>query len=203
MNHCTNPRRPSSIVFLLCAFVPLWLFSGCNRVNAVDPNQVRQIAAQIGVMVASVDAYQQATSAEIESMVASGIIDPNKAAKILAGNVHVDNLQEIVTAISSDIENADYSDTTGLLTLIKAAQSANAATAAWNPYAALITGLLALLSALLGLKLKAVALKYQAHKQGVERTMKLASASDVAEVKKFEQVLYDSIGSARSALGVT
>ena len=94
--------------------------------------------------------------------------------------------------------------------MIEAAQAANAVTAVWNPYFAVIAAALTILSIVLNLALKkktaaltSVAAKYQAHKQGVERTMKLASASNVDEVKKFETILYDNIGQARSALRVT
>lgn len=45
--------------------------------------------------------------------------------------------------------------------------------------------------------------KYQAHKQGVELTMKECSISPVAAVKAIETQLYNNIGEARQALGVS
>ena len=188
-----------------------FFFSGCDRINSLDPQQIQAVAAEVNDLVVKVDIYQQTATAAIEQLIAAGAIDPNKAAKLLAANADVDRLQAAVKAISSALQAADYADnTTGLLTLIEAAQAANAATAAWNPYSAVIAAALTILSMVLGLALKkktaaltAVAAKYQAHKQGVERVMKLASTSNVDEVKKFETVLYDSIGQARSALGVT
>ena len=45
-------------------------------------------------------------------------------------------------------------------------------------------------------------LKYQAHKQGVVRTMKEVSASTNANVKAVETQLYENIGEARADLGV-
>ena len=114
-------------------------------------------------------------------------------------------------------QGAPYSDGDGLLTLLKSARAVNAASAPWNPYAAVIAAALTILSTILGLSLKknaadasaailkadAAGLKYKAHKRGVEKTMKQASFSDVADVKKMETVLYNNIGEARAALGVT
>ena len=74
----------------------------------------------------------------------------------------------------------------------------------------MIAAALTILSTILGITLRkktaesaALALKYQAHKQGVEKTMKEVSTSSDAEVAKVELSLYDNIGAARSALGVT
>jgi len=206
-----NPQKCTSRLVFLCVLCALCGFTGCDRINSVDPGQIQAVAAEVNDLVAKVDIYQQTATAAIEQLIAADAIDPNKAAKLLAANADVDRLQAAVRAISVALQNADYAEnTTGLLTLIEGAQAANAATAAWNPYSAVIAAALTILSMVLGLALKkktaqvaAVAAKYQAHKQGVDRTMKLASVSDVPEVKKFEQVLYDSIGSARSALGVT
>lgn len=206
--------KPQARLFAVLISVNLCLFffaSGCDRINSVDPQQIQAVAAEVNDLVVKVDIYQQTATAAIEQLIAANAIDPNKAAKLLAANADVDKLQAAVRAISAALQSADYADnTTGLLTLIEAAQAANAATATWNPYSAVIAAALTILSMVLGLALKkktaalaTTALKYQAHKQAAERTMKLASVSDVAEVKKFEQVLYDSIGSARSALGVT
>jgi len=206
-----NSQKCTSRLGFLCVLCALCGFIGCDRINSVDPGQIQAVAAEVNDLVAKVDIYQQTATAAIEQLIAADAIDPNKAAKLLAANADVDRLQAAVRAISVALQSADYAEnTTGLLTLIEGAQAANAATAAWNPYSAVIAAALTILSMVLGLALKkktaqvaAVAAKYQAHKQGVDRTMKLASVSDVPEVKKFEQVLYDSIGSARSALGVT
>jgi hypothetical protein len=128
----------------------------------------------------------------------------------LAANADVDRLQATIQQVTTALQKGDYSDSRGLLTLIQSAQAANAATAPWNPYAALIAAALTILSTLLGLAYKkkssealALALKYQAHKQGVEKTMKEVSTSTDVEVAKVELSLYDNIGAARSALGVT
>jgi len=45
--------------------------------------------------------------------------------------------------------------------------------------------------------------KYDAHKQGVELTMKQVSQSTIPEVKAIETQLYQNIGQARSAVGAS
>jgi hypothetical protein len=168
------------------------------------------MAQEVNDLVVRVDAYQQAATVAIEQLVIQGAIDPNKAAKILSANIDVDRLQATIQQVVAALQKANYSDTKGLFTLIESAQAANAATAPWNPYAGLIAAALTILSTVLGISLRkksaqasAVALKYQAHKQGVEKTMKEVSLSSDPEVNKVEVALYDAIGAARSALGVT
>jgi hypothetical protein len=184
--------------------------TSCAQVSNVDPNYVRSVAAEVNDLVVRVDAYQQAATVAIEQLVIQGAIDPNKASTILAANADVDRLQATIQQVTAALQKADYSDSQGLLTLLQSAQAANAATAPWNPYAALIAAALTILSTILGIALRkqaaktaALGLKYQAHKQGVEKTMKEVSASSDTEVAKVELTLYDNIGAARSALGVT
>lgn len=205
-------NRQSSILYLLCVLCvlcALCVLCGCSQVSSIDPNYVRSVAAEVNDLVVRVDAYQQAATVAIEQLIIQGAIDPNKASKILAANADVDRLQATIQQVTTALQNADYSDTPGLLTLIQSAQAANAATAPWNPYAALIAAALTILSTILGIALRkqaaktaALGLKYQAHKQAVEKTMKEVSASPDAEVAKVELSLFDNIGAARSALGV-
>ena len=88
-------------------------------------------------------------------------------------------------------------------------QAANIASEGFNPYAVPVGVGLSLLSIILAWVAKrkaaeaaAAQAKYQAHKQGVERTMKEVSASVVAEVKAVEAELYNNIGEARVAFGI-
>ena len=200
-----------TILCVLCALVSLWLIPGCDKVNSVSPDQLKAVAAEVNDLVVKVDVYQKTATAAIEQLVAANAIDPNKAAALLAANEDVDKLQAAVKAISNALQSADYTDnTTGLLTLIEAAQAANAATAPWNPYSALIAASLTILSTVLVVVVRkksaeasALGAKYQAHKQGVERTMKEVSVASDDQVKAVEAQLYNNIGQARAALGVT
>jgi len=215
---CSKPRkprrprvhRPSSIVYLLCVLCALCGLSGCNQTSTIDPNYLNRVAQEVNDLVVRVDAYQSAATVAIDQLVMQNAIDPNKASKILAANVDVDRLQATVQQVVAALQKPDYSGDQGLLALIESAQAANTATAPWNPYAPWIAAALTILSTILGIRLRtvtsqvsALGLKYQAHKQGVEKTMKLASLSAIPDVKQFETVLYDNIGAARSALGVT
>lgn len=217
---CSNPRKfiphflagPHILIILgvLCVLGVLCGLAGCQQVSTVDPNYIKAFAQDVNDLVIRVDAYQQASTAAIEQLVIQNAIDPNKASKILAANADVDRLQATIQQVTAALQKADYSDSRGLLTLIQSAQAANAATAPWNPYAAPIAAALTILSTILTIllrresaKTEALGLKYQAHKQGVEKTMKQASTSAIPDVKNFGTVLYDNIGAARSALGVT
>jgi hypothetical protein len=78
----------------------------------------------------------------------------------------------------------------------------------WNPYAPLIElglGLAAAAATVVARKNAQSAAtaqaKYDAHKQGVELTMKQVSQSEIPEVKAVETQLYQNIGDARQAKG--
>ena len=183
---------------------------GCQSISTVDPNYAREVAADVNEMNARVDIYQKVATAAIESLVASGAIDPNGAKKVLAANADLDQCQSIVRAVAAGLHSAEYSGGVGLVTIIEGAIAANAASAPWNPYAAVIAAALTILSTLLGLQLKkksgevvAVGKKYKAHKTGVEKTMKEVSVASDEKVKAVEGMLFNNIGEARGALGVT
>jgi len=208
-------RQSSILCLLFCAL--FCSLTGCDQVNSIDPDQVQSIAQDVNEMSARVDIYQQVATAAIEQLRDQNQIDPNVAKKVLAANDDVNQFQSIVRSVTAGLQSAEYSGGAGLVTIIEGAQAANAASAPWNPYAAVIAAALTILSTILGIKFKqkaaeakserekaeASGLKYQAHKQGVEKTMKQTSVSDVAEVKKVEAVLFDNIGEARANLGVT
>ena len=215
---CSKPRKSHflagphilTILGVLCVLGVLCGLIGCNQLSTVDPNYVKAVAQEVNDLVVRVDAYQSAATVAIEQLVIQGAIDPNKASKILSANADVDRLQTTVQQVVAALQKADYSDDRGLLTLIQSAQAANAATAPWNPYAGLIAAALTILSTILGITLRkktaetaALALKYQAHKQGVEKTMKEVSLASDPEIAKVEIRLWNNIGAARSALGVT
>jgi len=216
---CSKPRKPRkprltrSLTLPACTlylvFCVLCLGS-CTQLSSVDPNYVNRVAQEVNDLVVRVDAYQQAATVTIEQLSALGAIDPNKASKILAANADVDRLQATIQQVVAALQKADYSDSQGLFTLIQSAQAANSATAPWNPYSGPIAAALTIISIILGIILRkktaqaaALALKYQAHKQGVEKTMKEVSLASDPEIAKVEVKLYENIGAARSTLGVT
>ncbi len=204
-------HHPSSIVCLLTSVFCLLLFApGCDRINQIDPDQVRSFAADVNDLTIRVDAYQQAATAAINALQERNAIDPNVAKTVLAANADIDKLQATIQSVASALQGAPYSDSGGLSTMLEGARAANAASAPWNPYAAIIAAALTILSTILGIALKkksaeasSLGLKYQAHKQGVKKTMKDVSISTDSEVVKVEGVLYDNIGRARAVLGVT
>jgi len=203
-------KRP---VFLLLTSVFCLLAScscsSCSQLPTVDPNAITAFTDQVEALSASVDAYQLAATAAIESLQDANAIDPAVAAATIEANADIDQLQAMIADLTGAMQSADFSGSSGLAALLQAAQAANQSSTGWNPYSGLIAALLTIVSAGAGVYAKrkaseasAAILKYQAHKQGVERTMKLASASEVPDVKKFETALYDAIGDARRSLGV-
>ena len=89
-------------------------------------------------------------------------------------------------------------------------QAANIASGGFNPYVVPVGAGLSILSIFLAWLAKRNAgiaagaeVKYQAHKQGVEKTMKEVSASTDSAVVAVENLLYSNIGDARVALGVS
>jgi len=202
--------KPIALCLLTSVFCLLCFVPGCDRVASIGPAAVRTFAADVNDLTIRVDAYQQAATAAIEVLQERAEIDPNAAGTVLAANADIDRLQATFRSVAAALQGAPYSDSGGLLTLLEGAQAANAASAPWNPYAAIIAAVLTILSTALGIALKkkaadasAAVLKYKAHKQGVEKTMKEVSVSTDSEVIKVEGVLYDNIGQARAALGVT
>jgi hypothetical protein len=88
-------------------------------------------------------------------------------------------------------------------------QGVNAASSGVNPYVVPIGTGLTILSIGLGWlanrnagETAKVKVKYQAHKQGVEKTMKEVSASPDSSVVAIEAKLFTNIGDARADLGV-
>lgn len=208
-------NRQSSIInrsialCLLSSVLCLLALGGCDAVANVSPDRVKAFAADVNEVNDRVDIYQAVGTAAIERLRDQKQIDPNLAERVLSANADIDRLQSVIASITASLQGAEFSGGEGIISLLEAAQSANAASAPWNPYAAPIGAALTILLTILGAYAKkksaeasALAAKYKAHKQGVEKTMKLASASNVEEVKKFEAVLYDNIGQARANLGV-
>ncbi len=86
--------------------------------------------------------------------------------------------------------------------VVSAVRTANIATAPLNPYAPVIEGVLGTIALALGVfgykmsgALKAVGLKYEAHKRAVEAEMRSASPQDA-------EAIYESVGSERKKLGI-
>jgi len=182
----------------------LWL-GGCQMPN-VQPDDLRSLANQTEQLSSQIDEFQQQTKATLESLKQNGTIDSNSLAKVEKLQSGIDAVQNKTAVIADALKNAQYSNSDGLTTVLEGARAANAASAPFNPYALLIEiglGLAAATATALAKrnaqKAAEAQAKYDAHKQGVELTMKQVSQSTVPEVKAVETQLYQNIGSARKA----
>lgn len=200
-------------VMLGIVLVAALMFGGCEE--AFTPEQLKALAAQNEVLQQQLDEVQ-AVAAEIAAEIeAAEIVDANTIAKLAKINEEADRVQAQMTVIARALQGVPLTGDAAQ-DFISQLQAANAASSGVNPYVIPIGAGLSALSLVLGwlakrkaaetvvakTETKAVQAKYQAHKQGVERTMKEVSASSSAAVKAIETQLYDNIGEARVDLGV-
>ena len=190
------------VLILIATTLALWL-GGCQSVN-IGPDDLQALADQTQQLSSQVDQFQQQTTATLETLKQNGSIDSNSLAKVEKLQSGIDAVQNKTAVIADALKNAQYSGSDGLTTVLEGARAANAASAPFNPYAPLIEiglGLAAAFAAVMAKKNAQKAAeaqaKYDAHKQGVELTMKQVSQSTVPEVKAVETQLYQNIGDAR------
>ncbi len=176
---------------------------GCQMPN-IQADDLRTLADQTQQLSSQVDQFQQQTQATLETLRQNGSIDSNAIAKVEKLQSTINAVQDKTQVIASAIKNAQYSNSDGLTTVFEGARAANAASTPFNPYAPLIEiglGLAAATATALAKrnaqKAAQAQAKYEAHKQGVELTMKQVSQSSVPEVKAIETQLYQNIGEAR------
>jgi len=190
------------VAIIVITVAGLWL-GGCESVN-ITPQDLQSLADQTQQLSSQVDQFQQQTTATLDTLKQNGSIDVNTIAKVERLQSTINAVQDKTQVIASAIKNAQYTSSDGLTTVLEGARAANAASTPFNPYAPLIDvglGLAAALAAAMAKKNAQKAAeaqaKYDAHKQGVELTMKQVSQSTVPEVKAVETQLYENIGNAR------
>ncbi|OHB50493.1 MAG: hypothetical protein A2Y10_18010 [Planctomycetes bacterium GWF2_41_51] len=191
------------LAIIVVTVASLWL-GGCESIN-ITPYDLQSLADQTSELSSQVDQFQQQTQATLETLKQNGAIDGNTIAKVEKLQSTINAVQDKTQVIAGAIKNAQYTNPDdGLTTVLQGARAANAASTPFNPYAPLIDiglGLAAAFAAGVAKKNAQKAAeaqaKYEAHKQGVELTMKQVSQSTVPEVKSVETQLYQNIGEAR------
>ena len=193
-------------MLIMCVLLAL-VAAGCEQIS-VTPEQMQEFAERVAQLTSSVDEYQTSANTVVGQLEQYGIVNDALVTKIAKANEEIDRVQPQVAAVVEAVKTADVSGD-DLEAFLKIARAANAASTPFNPYSPLIEGGLGLATILLAYfarrksqEAAANDLKYQAHKQGVEKTMKYISASPSVDVKGIETELYDNIGKARVALGV-
>jgi anti-sigma28 factor (negative regulator of flagellin synthesis) len=135
----------------LLSMAAMMLMAGGCQSNAVTPEQAKAVGEQIETLTDQITKYQAQVSMVAEKLEKTGVIDSNDAAKVVKLNTEIDNVKTKVAAIAEGIKNGNYNvnDDT-IMTIIKAAQAANAATAGFNPYSMYIEIGLGVLAFILG-----------------------------------------------------
>ena len=182
------------------------MFGGCEE--TFTPEQMQALAAQNEVLQLQVDSLQE-DAAEIAAVLqATESVDADAIAKLAKINEEVDRVQAQMDILARALKDVSLTGDAAQ-DFIAQLQAANTASSGVNPYVVPIGAGLSTLSLLLGWLAKRNAaeaaqqkLKYQAHKQGVEKTMKEVSANESKEVKAIETQLFTNIGDARADLGV-
>lgn len=189
---------------MLC--VVLLLFCGC--LEDFTPEQMQALAEQNDVLQKQVDEMQAVALEVAAEIQAAEIVDEAAVAKLAKINEDIDKAQAQMDIIAKALKGVPLTGDAAQ-DFIAQLQAANAASGGMNPYAIPIGAGLSILSIGLGWLAKWEAAKaaksnkkYQAHKQGVEKTMKEVSTNPSSEVQIVESKLFKNIGDARASLGV-
>jgi len=189
---------------MLC--IVLLLVCGCEE--SFTPEQMQALAAQNEVLQKELDKVQAVAAAVAAEIEAAGIVDEAAVDRLAKVNEEIDRVQAQVDAIARALKGVPLTGDAAQ-DFISQFQAVNTASAGVNPYVVPIGAGLSGLSIILGWLAKRQRdeaarqhLKYQAHKQGVEKTMKECSSSSDSGVVAVESQLYNNIGAARDSLGV-
>jgi outer membrane murein-binding lipoprotein Lpp len=118
---------------------------GCGD-GGLKPEDVNKLADAVQTLTQQLTVYQAQVTAMAEQMEADGLLTPEKAESVAKLNTEIDKVKGQLADAAEAMRAGtfDPSDST-LLLILKAAQAANAGTAAWNPYAPYIGGALTLI----------------------------------------------------------
>lgn len=191
------------IEIVLCIVLAMFV-AGCEE----TPAQIQVLASQQEVLQQQLDTVQAAATQMTEDLATAEIVDASTVAKIAKINEEADRVQVQIDVIARALQGVPLTGD-GAQDFIAQLQAANAASIGFNPYVVPVGTGLSILSIALGwlAKRKAAEVtlaqaKYQAHKQGVERTMKEVSVDENVDIRSVEGQLYRNIGEARVDLGV-
>jgi hypothetical protein len=198
--------RFKSQIVLLCALCVLCLLpftAGCNQSQPLTPEQVQALAQQVNTLADQLTAYQEQVTSLASTMKTAGILDPNKEEKIVQLNSQIDKVKAQVKEVSAAIASGTYNpnDDT-LMTILKVALAANAATAPFNPYAAVIGLALTAIITILGLFAKKKTTALNEVVMGNE-VFKNAATPEVAAAFKAAQELHQSESTSKQVSAIT
>lgn len=190
----------------MCCVCAVMMFGGAGCEENLAPAQLQALVAQQEVLQQQLDIVQVAATEIAEGLESAEIVDEAAVAKLAKINEEADRVQAQIAVIAEALKDVPLTGDASQ-DFIAQLQAANAASSGFNPYAAPVGVGLSVLSIILGWLARRNAVeaakaqaKYQAHKQGVEKTMKEVSVNP--ETAGVETQLYNNIGEARTSLGV-
>jgi hypothetical protein len=139
------------IVFILLTFTFLLSISGCDS-QKLTPQQIQAVANYTDSLNAQLTLYQKAVNDMAATLAAGGVLDANDLSKLAKLNEEINRITPQIAAISAAVKAGEYSQSdTDIITILKAAQAANQASAPFNPYALIIDAVLGAIILVLGL----------------------------------------------------
>jgi outer membrane murein-binding lipoprotein Lpp len=120
--------------------------AGCEQ-QMFTPAQLIELAAQVDTLTNQLTMYQTQVTQLAAQMQEDGILSDEDAEKVATLNAQIDGIKEKIGPIVAAIKAGTYDPNDDvIITILKAAQAANAATVSFNPYATYISiGLSAIL----------------------------------------------------------
>jgi uncharacterized lipoprotein YehR (DUF1307 family) len=157
----------TSLIIVSIAFI--FAFSGCQ--NAVTPQQVQKMAADINGLNDQLTAYQMAGVQIAQGLSDSSIVDPNIMVKVNQINAEADKVRAKIAVLTTALQSVQLTgdNNQDLVTLLS---QLNAASSPFNPYAAPAAGVLALISLILTAIAKQKAAQAAANKAALTEVIK-------------------------------
>jgi len=137
-----SARNRITLISLLCLFVVALMLpiSGCDKQQKLTPQQLVELGTQVETLTSQLTTYQAMVTQLAKDLQANGVLNEDDAAKVVELNSEIDRVKAQIIPIAAAIKTGDYSaDDDMIITILKAAQAANAATVAFNPYAGYIS----------------------------------------------------------------
>lgn len=190
--------KKQMLMLVACVILAVGV-AGCNEDEKITASQLQAFGEPVQELSVAVDGFQVVVGEMLETMQMYGIVGDNTVEKAEKVSEEIDRVQPQMADIIAALMKVDVSGEDEVANWAKLIRAGTQASAFWNPYAlpiALGLDLVLLVWALLKRKeAEKNALKYQAHKQGAEKT-----SIELEEKKKL--LLYSNIGNARANLGV-
>jgi hypothetical protein len=185
----------------------LILFVGCQPMEEVSPEDMKNLSGQVDQLSGQVDDYQVMLDNLVVILEKHGI-DGEIRTTTDKVSKELDRVQAQLRGVTEALRTAEYTGDTGLITLLQGAQAANKASSPFNPWSIYIDVALSGALVVLGLFAKKKSneattnaevaevanAKYTAHKIAVEE-LKVEKPELAAEI-------YKKVGEARSKVGV-